>query len=201
MIPTFTRRHLTLLTLGLTLTGSLTACFDKDDDPKPDDAAVSESLHFAFKTPDWERQIDCEKLNLAFRDIYSNPRVAYASASSASTNSTFFLTYSADSSALVAPANLGKYAITEYGASTSPFELSHKLPPTEGSASRLVSVAGLSATSYNEILAVKYVGHEKGYALFDVKGRYQMLMQELNSPAAPKPVSGTFKFRLRTTTK
>jgi len=133
--------------------------------------------------------------------VYSNPKVAYASASSVSTSSTFFLTYCADSSALVAPANLSRYAITEYGASTSPFELSHRLPPTEGSASRVVSVAGMGAASDNEILAVKYVGHEKSYALFDVKGRYQMQMQELNSPAAPKPVSGTFKFVLRATTK
>ena len=197
-VPRFKRR-LPAVLAGAALAFGLTACFgsdDKKDDPTPSNG-VSDSLHFAFKTPDWERTIDCERLSLPFA---TSNNVAYASATSASTNSTFYLTYPRDSSAIVAAANLRRYPIATFGNNTAPFELSHKLPLTDGSAVRLVSQAGSGADAYNEIVEVKYAGREGNYALFNVKGRYQMQMTELNgnSSAAPRPVSGTFRFRLRT---
>ncbi|MCB2408150.1 hypothetical protein [Hymenobacter lucidus] len=202
MISLYNFRRPALLALGGIVSLGLASCFEsgKEDDPAP---TVSESLHFAFKTPDWERHIDCEQLNLSFSPLYTNPKIASASATSGSTSSTFYFTYLADSSALVAPANIAKYAIGEYLSNTGAFELSHKLPTTEGSTSRLVSVAGKADNSYNEILSVKYIKHEGIYAIFDIKGQYQMQMKEyVNGVAgATKPVSGSFKFRLRARAK
>ena len=183
--------------LGLALASGLTACFgdEKKDDPSPN--GVSNSLHFAFKTPDWERTIDCERLDLPY---LSSSTVAYASATSASTNSTFYLTYPQDSSKMVAASNLRRYPITTFAASTAAFELSHKLPLTDGSSVRLVSQAGSGADAYNEIVAVQYAGRSGNYALFNVKGRYLMQMVEINgNTSAPgRAVSGTYHFRLRT---
>ncbi|TGE14191.1 hypothetical protein [Hymenobacter elongatus] len=200
----FPSYRLALLTLGISCSFGLASCFEKDEDPTPDETAVSDSLHFAFKTPDWAREIDCEQLNLSFKTIYStNDKIAWASAGSQSTGSQFYFTYPADSSALVAPGKLTKYAIGDYLSNTGAFEMSHKVPTTEGSASRLLSVAGKADNSYNEILSVKYIKHEGAYALFDIKGRYQMQMKELTNGVygATKPVSGSFKFRLRAAAK
>ncbi|MCB2377863.1 hypothetical protein LGH70_09740 [Hymenobacter sp. BT635] len=200
----FLTSRLALLALATAGSLSLVSCFgsdSKEEDPAPD--AVSESLHFAFKTPDWERQIDCTHLNLSFNPLYNNPKIAIASATSGSTYSTFHFAYPADSSALVASTNLRKYPITKYGMGRNAFEFSHKLPPTEGSNSRLESLPGMSDNAYNEILAVKYAGHQGKYALFDIKAKYAMLMKGTgaDSTAPAKPVTGSFKFRLRANSK
>ncbi|MCI1186820.1 hypothetical protein MON38_05270 [Hymenobacter sp. DH14] len=192
-------RRLPSVLLGTALAFGLAACFgsdDKKDDPTPT-TGVSDALHFAFKTPDWNRTIDCERLDLPYSTTNG---VAFVSATSASTNSTFFLTYPKDSSAMVAAANLRRYPITAFGANTAAFELSHKLPLTDGSSVRLVSQAGQSADAYNEIVNVKYDGRDGNYALFKVKGSYLMQMTEINgnTAAAPRAVSGTFHFRVRT---
>lgn len=192
-------RRLPAVVLGTTLAFGLAACFgsdDKKDDPTPT-ADVPDALHYSFKTPDWERTIDCERLDLPYR---TQGGVAYVSASSASTNATFYLTYPQDSSAIVAAANLRRYPITEFGANTVAFDFSHKVPLTDGSSVRLVSQNGSGANSYNEIVAVKYAGRNGNYALFDVKGKYLSQMTEINgnTSAPARAVSGTYNFRLRT---
>ncbi|KAA9332067.1 hypothetical protein F0P96_11290 [Hymenobacter busanensis] len=186
--------------LGLALSVSLTSCLTdgKEDDPTPTDNGVTESLHFAFKTPDWQRQIDCTHLDLNAYGGFGTTTY-YTSATSASTNSTFYLSYPKDSSAIVAATNLKKYPIADYGQSTElPFRFSLKLPTTEGSTGRLVSKAGESADVFNEIVAVKYAGRDGSEAKFDVKGRYQMQVSELNTTNV-KTVTGTYHFRIRTT--
>ncbi|PJJ59339.1 hypothetical protein [Hymenobacter chitinivorans] len=200
-LPFLTNR-LALLALGLTTSLGLASCFEdgKENDPSPSQT-VSESLHFAFKTPDWERHIDCTALNLGFSTV--STKVAYVGATSASTSASFYFTYPADSSTLVQPSALGKYAIGEYQDNSGAYELSHKVPTTDGSSGRLVSLAGKADNSYNEILAVKYVGHEGKYSLFEIKARYQMQMQEIlnGTRGVIKPVSGSFKFRVRANAK
>lgn len=187
--------------LGLLLAGglalALTACFgssDKKDDPAPS-TDVPEALHFAFKTPEWNRQIDCEQLSLPFYGLTGGSARAYAS--SASTGATFYFTYPADSSALVQPAVLRRYAINAYLDNTAPGELSFKVPATETSPLRLISKPGLSAASFNEIMSVKYAGRNGNYARFNVKCRYQMLMKVAqDSTLAARPVSGTYHLRV-----
>ncbi|MBK0403471.1 hypothetical protein I5M27_10780 [Adhaeribacter sp. BT258] len=186
--------------LSLFLVLGLHGCGDdedeKDDNPAP---GVSESLHFNFKTPDWERNIDCTHLDLPSNSL--DATTYYVSATSASTNSTFFFSFPQDSSAIVNPANLKQYSIKAYGQNDAPFQLSLKLPLTEGNSKRLVSKAGQSAESYNEILAVKYDGHNATEAFFKVKAKYQMKTVVVNDSSIQKTVSGTFHFRIRTTRK
>src|SRR6478736_916514 len=166
--------------LSLFLVLGLPGCGDdeeKDDNPT---AGVSESLHFNFKTPDWERNIDCERLDLPSSSLDS---VTYiTSATSASTLSTFYFSYPKDSSQIVKPANLKQYSIKRVGNNDGPFQLALKLPLTEGSSQRLISKDGQSADSYNEILAVKYDGHNATEAFFKVKAKYQMQTAEVNDP-------------------
>lgn len=203
MASSFTSSRLLLVALGASAALGLASCFEKskEDDPTPTSTTVSESLHFAFKTPEWERQIDCTHLNLGFSTV--SAKVAYVGATSASTGASFFFTYPADSSALVQSTGPGKYAIGEYQDNSGAYELSHKVPTTDGGSGRLVSLAGLAANSYNEILAVKHVGHEGKYSLFEIKARYQMQMQEIvgGVRGVTKPVSGSFKFRVRANAK
>lgn len=169
---------------------------DKKEDPAPS-GGVSDALHFAFKTPDWERTIDCERLSLSPRN--GGPGLSFVSAQSASTSATFFFLYPADSSAMVRPRPTPRFAITAFYEGSHPFEMSLKLPPAEGSAERLVSNPGLTADSYNEVAEVKYAGRDGTQAVFDVKCRYQMLMRLLSDSTVRKPVSGTFHFKVRTT--
>jgi hypothetical protein len=190
----------TVLTgLSLFLVVSLHSCGDdeeKDDNPTP---GVSETLHFNFKTPDWERNIDCERLDLPSMDL--NATTYITSATSASTLSTFYFSYPKDSSQIVNPANLKQYSIKRVGENDGPFQLALKLPVTQGSNQRLISKDGLSADSYNEIVSVTYDGHDATEAFFKVKAKYQMQTAEVNDASIQKVVSGTFHFRIRTTRK
>ena len=145
------------------------------DEPTPEDG-VSESLHFNFKTPDWERKIDCTHLNLPSYSL--SEEIYYTFATSQSTKATFFLSFPSDSSEIVKAANLKQYAIKEYGANDAAFQLSLKLPLNDGSSKRLLSKNGQSETSFNEITAITYLGHEEGEAVFKIKGKYQMVAME-----------------------
>ncbi|WP_299985374.1 hypothetical protein [uncultured Pontibacter sp.] len=170
---------------------------DKEDDPAPD--GISESLHFSFKTPDWSRHIDCTHLDLPSNSL--DKQNYYVSATSQSTNNTFFLSFPRDSSAMVNPSNLKRYAIAEYTDNDGPFQFSLKLPVKEGSTARMVSKGGLSEVSYNEITAIKYIGREGSSAVFTIKGKYAMTAYEINNSANEKPVTGTFHFKVKTTNK
>jgi hypothetical protein len=192
--------------LPVYLTSCLIAAFvfscdvlGKEDDPAPDAGGVSDSLHFSFKTPDWSRNIDCSHLDLPSYGL--DNQNYYVSATSQSTKNTFFLSFPKDSSAIVNPSNLNKYAIAEYAENDGPFQFSLKLPLTEGSSVRLVSKGDFSDESYNEITGVRYIGRDGSSAVFAIKGRYAMTAYELNNSTNQRAVSGTYHFKVKTTTK
>lgn len=166
-----TLSKLLLLILCSTL---LIACKKGNDSP-PDDNngpgkgpvigngdGVDNLLHMAFKTPDWERKIDCTHLDLD--PIGLNDSTAYVSATSASTNETFYFSFPRDSSAMVRSSNIKKYKIVTIGDNKRPFEFSQKLPVTAGVQSKLISTEGLTPSSYNEVVEIRYVGSQGNYA-------------------------------------
>ena len=171
--------------LKMTLFGLLFSCASSDDNDSANansnvsggnSSEVSSTLHMAFKTPDWERFINCEHLDL--QPIESTNTFG-VSATSASTNETFYFTYPKDSSALRNPANLKRFGIAGYLENSQPFEFSQKLPATDGSTDRLISMPGLSDDSYNEVVGIEYVGKEPKYAVCRVKCRYKMTSYRL----------------------
>lgn len=164
-----------------------------------DPNVVSNDLHFSFITPDWNRTINCEQLNLF--PTFINDSTNYVSATSASTLETFCFSLPADSSQMFRTANLKKYAVRNYFDNNSPFEFSQKLPLNSGSSIRLVSMDSLSAFSYNEVTEINYLGFEATYCLFKVKCKYVMLAKEFGKETNIKPISGTFHFKVRTSRK
>lgn len=133
------------LSFALVVIISFTACEEEDTTPE----VVSNTLHFAFKTPDWERTIDCTHLDL--EPMYASDELDYIFATSASTKSTFFLVLPSDVNEYAKPENIKKYAISEHGEITEgPFSFSLKLPVTQDG-SYLYSEFGQSEESYNEI--------------------------------------------------
>lgn len=179
------------------LAAALSACSGSDsDDVSGGGDGVSNTLHLSFDTPDWDRFINCEQLDLY--PVGINELTNYVSATSASTKETFFFSMPADSSAMAAPGNLKKYAISNFGGNTEPFQFSQKLPITDGSTTYLASKAGMSETSYNEVVAINYVGSEDNYAVFKVKCRYKMDAYEVGNETNVKPIEGTFHFKVRT---
>ncbi|WP_156180678.1 hypothetical protein [Rufibacter radiotolerans] len=173
-----------------------TAC-DLINPAAPDPLKIDEDLHLSFKTPDWGTKMDCTQLDLPSYGL--NTQTYYTFGTSVSSNNTFFLSFPKDSSAMVLPANLKKYPVQELGNHTLPFQFSMKVPVLEGSRASLISKEGLSTDSYNEVVAVKYVGRSGPDALFQIKGRYKMQMVEVNAPNAPKLVSGTYHLKVKTT--
>jgi hypothetical protein len=102
-----------------------------DDTVNPSDTAVSDNLHIAFKTPDGERTINCEQL-----DLYPSPvndSISSVSATSQSTLETFFFTYPTDSSGMVKLGKLKKYKIVNVYENEQPFQYSQKLSFDENS--------------------------------------------------------------------
>jgi hypothetical protein len=162
---------------------------------------VSDNLHFAFKTPDWERTIDCSKLD--FIPTVYNDSTYGISATSASTQETFCFTYPKDGSKIINPKYLKKNKIMSIYENNAPFQLSQKLPLNENSfdnlSKKLVSAEGFSSTEYNQVLEVKYLSTEESYMVFTVKCKYEMKMYLPATPEVIKPVSGTFTFKIRTT--
>ena len=174
----------------------LVSCSGSDSEDVDDNGSVSNTLHMSFKTPDWEQFINCEQLDLF--PSYINESTNYVSATSASTKETFFFSIPTDSSAMVAPGNLKRYAISEFGQNQNSFEFSQKLPITPGSTTFIASVGGLSETSYNEVVSINYAGTDGNSALFRVKCRYKMNAYEVGNETNIKSVSGTFHFKVRT---
>ncbi len=171
----------------------------KSTDKTTNSNGVSNDLHLSFVTPDWNRTINCDQLNLF--PIFLNDSTNYVSATSASTSETFCFSLPADSSKMAKNTNFKKYAIKNYFENNSPFEFSQKLPLNSGSSLRLVSMDSLSAFSYNEVTEINYVGFEATYCLFKVKCKYVMLAKEVGNETNIKPISGTFHFKIRTSRK
>lgn len=168
-----------------------------EDDPGTNPSgSISNSLHFNFKTPDWERNIDCTHLDLP--SFLLDEETYYTFATSQSTNSTFYISYPKDSSVMVQEGNLKKYAITEYGMNQAPFQFSLKLPLNDGSSQRLVSQAGHSTDSFNEIVSIQYDGYVGDESVFKIKGRFQMLTSVIGEEGVQKTVSGTYHFKIKT---
>jgi len=175
-----------------------------DDNKEPEKGTVigngngiDNTLHLAFKTPDWERKIDCAHLDLD--PIGLNDSTSYVSATSASTNETFYFSFPKDSSAMVRSSNIKKYKIAVTGDNKRPFEFSQKLPVTSGVQTKLISVEGLTSGSYNEVVEIRYTGIKGKYAQFQVKCRYSMNMYEALNESNKKVVTGTFHFKVKTT--
>jgi hypothetical protein len=171
----------------------------KTTDSTTNTSGISNDLHLSFVTPDWNRTINCDQLNLF--PAYLNDSTNYVSASSASTLETFCFSLPSDSSQMVKLTNLKKYSIRNFYENNSPFEFSQKLPLNSGSSLRLVSLDSLSAFSYNEVTEINYVGFEATYCLFKVKCKYVMLTKEVGNETNIKPISGTFHFKVRTSRK
>lgn len=159
---------------------------------------ISNELHMSFSTPDWNRFINCDLLNLSPWPI--DESLNYVTATSASTNQSFYFSIPADSSAMVLSSNLKKYYIRDHGMPNfqSPFEFSQKLPLNPSSNIRLISSEGINANSYNEVAAISYVGSETNFAVFKVKCRYKMIAYQSNDPSNTKVVTGTYHLKVRT---
>ncbi|WP_310559925.1 hypothetical protein [Flavobacterium sp.] len=168
-----------------------------DDTTNP--TTVSDNLHLAFKTPDWERNIDCTLLDLT-PTVYNDSTYG-VSATSASTKETFCFTYPKYSSKIVNPKYLKKHKVMSIYDNNVPFQFSQKLPLNENSlddlSKKLVSSEGFSATEYNQVIEVKYLSSEANYDVFRVKCKYEMKMYLPATPDVIKPVSGTFTFKIR----
>ena len=161
---------------------------------------VSDNLHMAFKTPDWERNIDCSLLDL-YPTVYNDSTYG-VSATSASTKETFCLTYPKYSSKIVNSKYLKKHKIMSIYDNNAPFQFSQKLPLNQNSlddlSKKLVSSEGFSATEYNQVEEIKYIASDGIYDIFRVKCKYEMKMYLPTTPDIIKPVSGTFAFKIRT---
>jgi hypothetical protein len=188
-----------LLSFVVLVLFSCTPTESTDSSVNPD--TVSDNLHLAFKTPDWERNIDCSMLDL-FPTVYNDSTYG-VSATSASTKEIFCLTYPKDGSKIINPKYLKKHKIMSIYGNTAPFQFSQKLPLNENSlddlSKKLVSSEGFSDSEYNQVLEVKYLSTEADYMLFRVKCKYEMKTYLPSNPDIIKPVSGTFTFKIRTT--
>ena len=201
-------KTLSKLILLILFSASFMACEKSSDGPSnenpgPDKGpvigngdAVDNTLHMAFKTPDWERKIDCTHLDLD--PIGLNDSTSYVSATSASTNETFYFSFPRDSSVMIKPSNIKKYGITRVGANKKPFEFSQTLPIIANSTTKLVSLAGSGSDSYNEVLEIRYIGVKGNYAQFQIKCRYSMSMGETLNESNKRLVTGTFHFKVKT---
>jgi hypothetical protein len=186
------RMKITLLGIAFLV---FTSC-SKTTENTTNASGVSNDLHLSFVTPDWNRTINCNQLNLF--PTFINDSTNYVSATSASTLETFCFSLPADSSQMVKTTNLKKYNIRNFFENNSPFEFSQKLPLISGSNLRLISMDSISSLSFNEVTEINYIGFEANYCLFKVKCKYEMLAKELNNETNIKPITGSFHFKVRT---
>ncbi len=160
----------------------------------------SDRLHFSFKTPDWERWVNCE---LDFPVIALNDSTNVISFSSASTKASLYFSYPKDSSKIVNNRELKRFKIKSFSENDEPFQFSQKLPldqnNLEDPTKKMVSNEGFSASEYNEVAEVKYIRSELNNAVFRVKCIYKLNARIISTPEVSKPVTGTFTFLVRTT--
>ncbi|MBW4362737.1 hypothetical protein [Flavobacterium taihuense] len=183
----------------------LTSCTndEKKDPTRLNSQNTIDYLHLSFKTPDWERKINCDKLDLYPNEI--NDSTSTVLASSASTNETFCFSYPRDSSKIVKAKILKKHKIMATYENNEPFQFSQKLPldanSIDDTTKRLISLEGFSETEYNQVVAVKYLKSEPKYAVFIVECKYEMKANVISSSDISKPITGTFIFKIRTNKK
>lgn len=179
------------------------SCTKSDVSTENNNNLVSEDLHFSFKTPDWERYVNCN--DLTFDGNFVNDSTSSFSFSSQSTNATVCFSYPKDSSKIVKTKLLKSHKIKEIYYNDEPFQFSLKLDLDANhigtSDKRMGSSDGSSATEYNQVTEIKYIGSDKNNATFRVKCKYEMKMYLFNDPTTIKPVSGNFTFNVKTTKK
>lgn len=189
--------YLTIISLALT------SCTSDDKSSDDDDTNVIEDLHLSFKSPDWERKINCDRLDLFPSEI--NDTTSTVNASSESTRETFCFSYPRDSSKIVKAKILKKHKIMTTYENNEPFQFSQKLPldanSIDDTTKRLISLEGLSDSEYNQVIEIKYLKSEPQYAVFIVKCKYEMKTYLVSSPDIIKPVTGTFTLKIRTSKK
>ncbi|MFC6877553.1 hypothetical protein ACFQZF_07685 [Flavobacterium myungsuense] len=173
---------------------------ESNTDSTSSNSEASNRLHFSFKTPDWERWVDCD---LDFPANAKNDSTNIISFYSASTKAALCFTYPKDSSKIVKNRELKKYKIKSYLDNEEPFQFSQKLPLDQNSlddlSKKLVSNEGFSDEEYNQVTEVKYIKSETNYSIFRVKCSYKLKARIISTPEISKPVSGTFTFLVRTT--
>ncbi len=162
---------------------------------------TSQELFFSFQTPDWQRSIACDQMDFNPSNEITTG-LAYALATSASTNATFGFPFPTDSSVMALTSNINTYRISDYNpwgtTDGSAFEISLKLNKNGvDDTQRLYSLAGLSENNYNQVTSVTYVGSDANFANFLVTGNYKMDMVDplINEY---KPVTGSYKIKFKT---
>jgi len=184
----------------------LSVSCNKADDPSPGsnnnpgNGSIANSLHIAFKTPDWQRHIDCTHLEMPPAPVDGNTFMI--SGTSASTLVTFYFCYPRKSAALAAASNIKKYGVSDVMATGDVFEMAMKLPQSEDKMGtehgRLVSNEGSGPEEYTEIVSIEKTGTDGAYDLYNIKGRYAFKARLVpDNGTGIKPVSGTFHFRVK----
>jgi hypothetical protein len=193
-----------LITLFASITLSSCIKEDTDSDSTPNNTPNGnggQQLFFSFQTPDWQRSIACDQMDFNPGNEIA-PGLAYALATSASTNATFGFPFPTDSSAMALTSNIKKYRISGYNplgmTDGLSFELSLKLNKTGISdLNRLYSTDGLTDSNYNEVTAINYVNSDADYANFHVIGNYKMdMIDPLTNEE--KPVTGSYCLKFKT---
>ncbi len=194
-------KNLNFLVIALAFVIGVSSCKKEENnslDTNPTE--VDNSLHFSFKTFDWERKVDCSHLDLFGNTVNDSTLSVWVP--SASTNATFIFNYPADSSKMVSIKNLKKYGIADLVSNVyTPFTLGLKLPLTQGSSERLLSNTGFNQNEYCQITEIKYLKSDAKTAKFAVKGKYSLQARLLNSESAPKLITGTFNWVVNTSKK
>ena len=162
---------------------------------------TSQDLFFSFQTPDWQRTIACDQMDFNPSNEIATG-LAYALATSASTNATFGFPFPSDSSLMALTSNINTYRISDYNTwgttDGSAFEISLKLNKNGvDDPQRLYSLAGLSENNYNQVTSVTYVGSDINYANFIVSGNYKMNMVDYDIDEY-KTVTGSYRIKFKT---
>jgi hypothetical protein len=162
---------------------------------------TSQDLFFSFQTPDWQRTIACDQMDFNPSNEIATG-LAYALATSASTNATFGFPFPTDSSVMALTSNINTYRISAYNpwgeTDGSAFEISLKLNKNGvDDPQRLYSLAGLSENNYNQVTSVTYVGSDINYANFIVSGNYKMNMVDYDIDEY-KTVTGSYRIKFKT---
>lgn len=171
----------------------LSSCSSPGDNisNKEETDTVSENLHLSFTTPNWSQKIDCSHLVL---DASSGGTTTTISATSQSTNETFYLVVPTDSTSF-SKIELKKYPISFSGG----LSFNQKLPVTRGNSLRMYGVEKFDTTNnYNEITSVNYDKSDNSFAYFKIKASYKMTMETADKQHKNVPVSGTYHFLVKT---
>lgn len=161
---------------------------------------VDNSYHFSFKTPDYEKYVPCDHVDL-FGNQWgdSTRRISF---SSASTNADFTFTYPSDSSFIVSKKLLKKFPIRNADYYSSIFCLSLTVPETPGSAESIYNIGGFDDNNYCQITEIKFLENDGIYSKFSIKGKYKLeAKSSTNTDNTPKLITGTFHWKVNAARK